>query len=229
MDIETTLETYCVLMEVIKMRTKFMVDLANKPEVLPGFSVAEIIQLQIRMICETLAMACLVAHGDIEGARTNRLASAYQADFIMNALEKLHPRFYPRATKQLLRPDGSVGGMEDIKDGFLTKAALLKSYHDAGDFLHVGSLSDIEARKQRRLDTNTVAEWTRKIGILLSHHNIFLADQPGETPIGYLGTGEPAPRRQIIVIMQPQNLGRPQATLFETVGPAPRPPDLLGG
>jgi hypothetical protein len=50
----------------------------------PSFAVAEILQLQICTISETLAIACLAAHGDVEGARSARLVAAYQANFIMN-------------------------------------------------------------------------------------------------------------------------------------------------
>jgi hypothetical protein len=66
----------------------------------------------------------------VEGARSARLSAAYQADLIMNSLEKLHPRFYSRPTTQHLR-DGKPFRIEDIKEGFLTKQELLKSYRDA--------------------------------------------------------------------------------------------------
>jgi hypothetical protein len=128
-----TLHDYCVLMENIKFRTSLMLDLTKNQRGLPIFCVAELLQLQIRMICETLAVACLVAHRNLEGTQSSRLRSAYQADLIMNALEKLHPRFFPRPTEQILK-DGKPAGIRDIKDGFLTKQELLKSYHHAPNY-----------------------------------------------------------------------------------------------
>ena len=96
MDKRAALAAYCKLMEVIKIRTGVILFLANEPTGLPPFSVSELLQLQVRMICETLAKACLILHGDIAGAKSARLTTAYQADLIMNALEKLHASFYPK-------------------------------------------------------------------------------------------------------------------------------------
>ena len=73
MEIEGVLNTYCWLMESIKARAALMLNLLSDKRGLPPFCVAEILELQIRMISETLAIACLVTHGDVEGARSARL------------------------------------------------------------------------------------------------------------------------------------------------------------
>ncbi len=94
------LTTYCGLMEIIKGRTNLIVSLTKKPPVgVPPFFVYELQHLQVRMVCEILAKACLVLHGDIAGAKSAKLTDAYQADHIMKALEKLHPHFFPRPVK----------------------------------------------------------------------------------------------------------------------------------
>lgn len=138
-EIKSALNDYCILMENIKFRVDLVTDLARDVHGLPIFAVAELIYLQIRLVCETLAVACLVAHRNVEGARSNRLRNAYQADLIMNALEKMHARFYPRPIKQILR-DGKPIGFEDIKHGFVTKDELLQSYRKAAEFLHAGDI-----------------------------------------------------------------------------------------
>ena len=51
--------------------------------------------LQLRMLCETVALLCLVAHGDIEATRTSKLQKDYAADNIIKKLEQLHANFYP--------------------------------------------------------------------------------------------------------------------------------------
>ena len=42
-----------------------------------------------------IALACLVAHGDVSGAQSAAMRKHYEADWIMDALERLHPEFYP--------------------------------------------------------------------------------------------------------------------------------------
>src|ERR1700731_861855 len=56
--------------------------------------------LQIRMICELVAIGCLVAHGDIKQTGSKNLQEQWSAAKIMDALDKLHPHFYPRPVKQ---------------------------------------------------------------------------------------------------------------------------------
>jgi hypothetical protein len=221
MDTKEVLAAYCGLMQGIKLRTALMDDLGTNQRGLPPYCVAEILQLQVRKISETLAIACLLVHGDFEGARSARLTSAYQADFIMNALEKLHPRFYPRPTRQILR-DGKPYKIEDIKDGFLTKAELLKSYRDAADSLHMGDINDLLSNKLKTVDGKAIGAWVGKMKVLLNHHVIFLADTPildaseGE-PLRFI-EGDPAPKFQIIAQMATGPHGLPQATVFQAVG-----------
>jgi hypothetical protein len=171
------------------------------------------------LISETLALACLLVHGDVEGARSKRLSKAYQADFIINALEQLHPRFYPKATKQVFQ-NGRLTGIEDIPDGYLTKAEMLKRYRDAAEYLHVGSLKEFLANETADSNRGAVRTWVRKLSTLLSHHSIFLADGPdtwgGQEPLRFTH-GEVAPRYQIIVQMKPDGQEWPRATLFESI------------
>jgi hypothetical protein len=229
METRAVLAAYCRLMESIKARTGIMHMLATNQAGLPASYVTEFQQLQIRMICETLAIACLLAHRDIAGARSARLNTAYQADLIMNALEKIHPRFYPHATRQILK-DGTPVGIEDIKDGFLTKDELLKSYHSAGDFLHAGDMTNFLSNRQKAFDPKSVGKWVRKLTTLLNHHSIFLADRPGswdgKERLKFLDR-EPAPKLQIIVQMNVGPHGRPEATIFESIGQVSELPEGL--
>ena len=229
MDYQLILDDYLALMESIKLRQSLVGDLMKDFRGLPPFCIAEIIHLQMRMICESIAVGCLVAHGDVEGARSNRLSSAYQADFIVNALEKLHPSFYPRPTKQILK-DNVVVGWEDMKEEYLTKAELTKTYRATADFLHVGSVSELSTRRQARtLDLPAINTWFVKLTRLLSHHNIFLADPPpapGEAlpPPFRFSDGSPAPRRQLVILMSTkEHEGRASAHIFGATGPAVGP------
>jgi hypothetical protein len=168
-----------------------------------------------------------VMHGDIPGARSAKMASAYQADFIMNALEKLHPRFYPRPLIETVR-DGKVIAIDDVKDGFLTKDELVKSYRAAGDYLHAGDVTDFLTNRQKIFDPEATSKWVKRLITLLNIHAIYLTDKPnaweGKDPIKF-ADGEPAPKIQIIVQMRSETDDKPAASRFETIGEAPWRPE----
>jgi hypothetical protein len=220
MKIHDVLQPYCSLMQDIKIRVDAIQKLAKNRSRIPDQVLIECQQLQIRMISETLAIACLFVHGDVEGARSVRLTKAYQADFIINALEKLHPRFYPRPTKQILT-DGVPTGIADVEDGFLAKGEMLRSYREAANFLHVGTLNDFLANETASNDHQAVGTWVRKLMGLLNHHCIYIADDPAykAEPLRFSG-GEPAPKFQIIVQMRTGPNDEPQATVFQSIGQA---------
>jgi hypothetical protein len=219
MEVDQVLEQYCELMSFIKLRTKAMTSLLADRN-LPDFCVADSLQLQIRMISETLAVACLLVHGDIAGAQSSKLTKAYQADLIINALEKLHPRFYPRPVQERKLEQGGFN-LADIRDEFLTKAELLKIYREAAAFLHAGSIRDFLSRKVVKSDFSSIEAWLKKLTTLLSLHYIYLADEPdswgGQVPLEF-NDGQPAPKFLILVQMNPEGVGHPVATRFETVG-----------
>ncbi len=221
MDIDTTLKNYAYLMQSIKTRHAILVDVIQKKRDIPPWAIAELCQLQIRLICELFALACLVAHGDVKGANSARLTTAYQADFIIKSLEKLHPSFYPKPTRQMPQSTNSFIHLENIEDGYLTKKELLKSYHATGRFLHIGSLQDI-SKKQKLFDFAAAMTWANKVVLLLNHHNIPLADDPKakrSAPMARGRDGTLLPSRMIVFMMQGED-GLPHASLFELKGAA---------
>lgn len=126
---------------IVEIRHRIhVVDLAtsNQIPVHPPF-VKEICFLQFRMMCELLALGCLAAHGDIEGSK--RLAKVWEADKIMNQLEKLNPHFYPIAViKQ--KTDGGFH-IEPRKIHPLPKDQMLSLYYKCGAILHKGNTKKI--------------------------------------------------------------------------------------
>jgi hypothetical protein len=89
------------------------------------------------MICELIAIGCLVIHGDIPATQSNRVQKAFLADWIMNTLSALHPEFYPVPVEPEDIP-GDLPESRDIKSGFLSKEELIKLYHQCGTILHRG-------------------------------------------------------------------------------------------
>lgn len=83
MDTQAVLNTYANLMASIKSRQSILRDLISNPRRYPELIVMELAQLQIRMISETLALGCLVAHGDIKATRSGKLTKTYKADYII--------------------------------------------------------------------------------------------------------------------------------------------------
>lgn len=126
----------------------------------------------------------------------------------------------PGATEQLIH-------LESIEDGYLTKGALLKSYWNAADFLHFGTLEDVFSRRQKSLEFGSQIIWANKVVTLLDHHNILLADPPKEKRVAPLVKGKDGkllPSKMIIFLMQSED-GQPHANLFELREAVPPSPE----
>jgi hypothetical protein len=132
---------YVALMEEVKLRIEAInAGTGGMVYALPPPIVREHCFLQIRFICELVALGCLVAHGDIKAA--DKLRGKWNADEIMRELEKLHPDFYPFAMRQ----DGQHN-LDAVNPSPLPKAELLKLYHKCGDVLHRGSMKKLLSQK----------------------------------------------------------------------------------
>jgi hypothetical protein len=173
---------------------------AGVPNRLADFAALELCYLQLRMLCELVALGCLAAHGDIPDARTSRLLNEYKADVILNALEKLHHEFYPIPFRQVPPPPGTdINAIEDINDNYLTKPDLLKLYYECGNHLHRGSTSRISPLTS--FDFQRINGWHDKMLTLLKSHRIRLIDQDFE----------------LWCLLNHDNTGRAQVNLMEGV------------
>jgi hypothetical protein len=190
---------YANLMDEVKRRTNFLRSVLNGEPPLPMIIVQEVAYLQLRLCCELIALACLVAHGDMSGAATKELRERYEPGYIIKGLEKLHPEFYPMPGDQVLGPDGKVQRIDEVKSGYLTKEDLLKLWGSCGSYLHRGTLRSVLEGKKRPIETNKIKTWLDKIVRLLDHHQIQLSDG----------------RHQLWVIMQAKSDGLVHVTLFQ--------------
>ena len=139
---------------------------------LPPWLTAELGYIQLRMLCELVALGCLIAHGDIEETGSKKLQKEYAADQIITRLERLHPDFYPHPIACTFSP-GSIH-LDRIESGFLTKVELLNLYHECGEHLHRGSLSRMfsSTNPKQPPQVQKVLDWGQKFLILLSQHHI---------------------------------------------------------
>jgi hypothetical protein len=168
---------------------------------LPKRVTEELGYLQLRMICELIALACLVAHGDVSG--TSAMRRRYEADWIMNRLQQLHPEFYPQPSRQI--PEASYIRTEPITSGYLTREELVALYRECGQVLHRGTVENMSAQFERTIDFARMSELASKIVVLLNHHHIQLSD----------------PTRQYIVVMRAADDGNVHGTEFVRIGDAP--------
>lgn len=133
--------------------------------------VMELCFLQLRMLCETIALASVVIHGDISEIVMNRkLATEWHAEKIIDALEKLHSNFFPQPVEY--RDKHIQGG---VTPNAITKEEVIKLYGICGDALHRGTakkISNYKTTKSRKFDAPEITIWVQKIEDLLGTHVI---------------------------------------------------------
>jgi hypothetical protein len=164
---EEAMNAYSMLMIEAGHRFRAMDTALEGKTGLPDGAIPEFCFLQLRMLCELIALGCLTAHGDLQIGKD--LRKAWQADRIIRLLEELHPDFYPRAATRTER------GIELSEDIF-PKEELVKLYGKCGDVLHRGTFQTLWLRKSGDAEIEEIRTWKQKIEALLSDHGIFMAD-----------------------------------------------------
>jgi hypothetical protein len=156
----------------------FSVNTATKtPTTIPQALIREYCFLQLRMLCELIALGCLVAHGDV--TQTKYFQKAYKADDILERLGKLHPDFYPFPFKPIFEPpsakdpSGSIT-LTELTDDYLKKEELIQLYAKCGSVLHKGSLRRLLALKMTPEENpyHEITFWGQKLLNLLTAHRI---------------------------------------------------------
>ncbi len=135
----------------------------------------EFLYLQLRMLCETIAVGCLVAHGDVKHVDALKL---WQAPIIIKKLEKLNPDFYPRGVRFRKSPTGELC-LDDYTAPQLSKAELVSLWNQTGSYLHRGSAKNLLAEhgKVLNVDLDAVILHGQKIMNLLEQHIISSVDK----------------------------------------------------
>lgn len=105
---------------------------------LPSLFVKELCYLQLRYICELIAIACLVAQGDYETQRTFR--EEYSPPKIFAALREHYPNFFPQPATITSTP-GKHHLEANSKPGAYNEAKVTKLWHQSGDHLHRASIT----------------------------------------------------------------------------------------
>ena len=131
------------------------------------------------MQCELIALACLVAHGDMGG---KKLRKEWNPDKIIAQLEPLHPEFFPRPEKfNIMNPSADSPGhihlVAKSSGDTLTKDELVQLWGRTGNELHRGNVRKL-LKPQTPLQTHfpEVLAWQNRIIRLLDQHRISSSD-----------------------------------------------------
>lgn len=168
---------YRQLMTEAKERILSINTLTNDQRGIPSALVYEYGILQVRMLCEIIGLACLIAHGDLVAKAKPDLRKAYAPGRIFTELERLHDDFYP---VPVVPEKTSYGWHMAIYVGpaYITKSEVAHIWSQCGDILHRGSLKRLlsfNSPKQENFpDLN---DWGQKIANLLSTHRIITKDR----------------------------------------------------
>lgn len=139
------LNLYCGLMDEIKIRVKSIESVVKGQMVppFPGAIAREHCFLQLRMVCETLAIGCLVIHNQTSDVKA--FEKLWNAKDIMDRLEQLNPHSFPWPIQIIRHPPGSQFAMDiiPIMQPPFTKDSFLKLYGRCGNALHRGHLRKI--------------------------------------------------------------------------------------
>lgn len=164
---------YANLMEEVKIRHASICNVVNGSSGIVYELAKEYCYLQLRMICELIALGCLVAHGDIR-AKKQSLLKTYAADLIMKELTNLHADFYPTPVIIKRTSQGGIH-LDDFKEPYLSKSDLMILTGKCGDKLHRGTIKKILSHKSKPVENyDDIIRWLNKIIALLNSHKIAL-------------------------------------------------------
>jgi hypothetical protein len=165
-------------MSEIKARLGVIFHVVNEASPIPPLIRYELGYLQLRLICEVLAIASFTAHGEVVMSKKPYLRKKWQAGEILKGIEEIHPDFYPVPCEEVVR-DGLY--LEELKlldygPAHLSKDELISLYGICGDVLHRGVADGIGPRNADRSDLATIVVWHNKILNLLNRHFIKMAN-----------------------------------------------------
>lgn len=125
------------------------------------------------MICELIALGCLVAHGDI--SKSKRLQKAWDANAIINELSDLHPDFYPVPASAV--QEGTSVHFTELATSPLPKSELLKLYGECGNVLHRGNIRKLVSEGTPvQVHYPDISSRAQKLNDLLSIHTLTTLD-----------------------------------------------------
>jgi len=216
--VQKQLTMYGQLMEEVKVRFQVINLAAQGHTQLAAPFVREFMYLQTRLLCELIALGCLVAHGDIGSLQSHKVGRTFSADEILDRMSKLRPHFYPIAMREtsVVLVDGGPKrnhNLEAIEPSPLPKEDLLSIYAKTHKYLHRGSLKKLlsaDAILDMTINVPEIISYIQKMADLLSHHAIPINEN----------------KVMLCLLMNPDNNNLVQVIMGDRQGP-PIQPNLL--
>jgi hypothetical protein len=177
---------------------------------IPSPLVREYAVLQIRMLCEIIGLACLVAHGDLVAQGPANLRKAYAPGEIFAALDEMHDDFYP---VPMLPQQAAPGWHMAEYDGppFLEKGEVKVLWDRCGGDLHKGSLKRLlKANNPVQNNFADISDWSGKVMNLLANHRVLRRDRK-LVFIAILSNAAGAVQVEIGVAVEPEGGGNDAA------------------
>lgn len=184
---------YCGLMEEIKTRADLAYAIADGELPIEGRYAEEICYLQVRMICELIAIGCLLAHNDVR-SENGGILKLGTPDQIFDRLEQTHPDFYPKPVEQWQDESGRLFARTRDTPSF-TKEELKALRGQCGNMLHRSDLRKVLPGDVRPHRLTPATDALDKIRGLLDPHVISIKSTD----------------LQLWVVMQVERTGRTEA------------------
>ncbi|MBB3408518.1 hypothetical protein FHT87_002421 [Rhizobium sp. BK316] len=166
---ETTLRIYADLMDEVRERVAVINSITENKMAWANQFVEEVLYLQVRLLCEQVAIGCLIAHGDVP---TRKIMKSYEPSKIMAAMEELNPNFFPKPVKLIFSP-GRLH-LDEYDGPSITQSELVQVWNQCGAKVHKGSALKIRKNHGRQSggDFQKTLDTAQKIIGLLQSHRI---------------------------------------------------------
>ncbi len=166
---------YLHCMVEIKERIK-VIDGVLKMDV-PALFICEIGHLQLRYICELIAIACLAAQGDFKTQRA--FLEEYRPPKIFKALAKLYPHFFPQPSTRRSEPGKHYLTANHVP-GAYGREEIEMVWGKAGDCLHRTALEKYLKKTFETPSPKIEDVEERLAGVLLLLENHLIVIERGE-------------------------------------------------
>lgn len=134
---------------------------------------AEFAFMQLRLVCELMALAALWVHRG-QGL-SKKLEGAWRADEIFKELETINDKCFPHACRMTVARDGSRQ-IAPRPEGAMKRSDLAKIYGQCGNVLHRGALKLFLSGRPKNYDLSFVQRAAAMIKGLLSEHMVIVVD-----------------------------------------------------
>ena len=186
-------QKYTQVMQTIKGRKEhidWIMDSAESMGKVSTFMI-ESICLQLRMMIEDIAVACVIANADEMPDLARGLRGEYRPNLILKGLEKINPECYP--TPMVENVEGSQGNFRDTynrpEGDWLTRDEAVEEYGRLSSFVH-RNLKAYNGSSVDYLELYQKCGYLEyKIRNLLSHHHITVLSEDTMFRVLMSGTG----------------------------------------